>query len=375
MIRITLFSLLMVWCANGSAQSPDEVDQDVRAVLESGLSFLKERQSEDGGWHSQDYGSLKQGAALTTLVLYSLSHLSVETRDPYQDSIEAGFQFLKTGLEQSNYVTNPEGSEDYPVYCTAMLLVASERMNLAIGEEMKRSMVSYLIKSQVAESRGFDENDVEFGGWDVLGPNTQSGKTSGTNVSVTCYVIEALSFFENETKVQVALKNTQLWMERMVSRSSDGGFFFTPKLDSPNNKAGWSDPENRQPRSYGSATCDGLRILHSLGLTSEDQPVSEALEWLIQADSFDRVPGFQNDMGWAASLKFYYFASLAKSFSLLPENIVRAAKEVLAEELRQLQGEDGQWRNETALMREDDPIIATSFSIIALGLIQGDEKP
>ncbi len=372
MIRIITFILLTAVCVNLFGNQQIDADQQDKSVLEAGLQYLMQLQSKDGAWHSRHYGSLKQGAALTTLVLYSASHLSEETREPFKRQIDAGFEFLQAGIERSNFVTNPEGSEDYPVYCTAMLLVASERMDLPLSDQAKTGMVKYLIESQVAQSRGFVEDHVEFGGWDVLGPDTQLGKTSGTNVSVTCHVLEALAGFKDDVEVHAALEKAELWMQRMGSQATDGGFSFAPKSDSPNNKAGWSDEENRQPRSYGTATCDGLRILNYLGETQGSTPFDDAVNWLVKAESFSRVPGFEEESSWPASLKFYYFSGLAKNFSILPDQVVREAKECLARELEELQGNDGRWQNQAALMREDDPIIATSFAIMTLGLIQND---
>lgn len=346
-------------------------------VLQRGLQSLMKLQSEDGAWHSQHYGSMKQGAALTTLVLYSVSHLPPEVREPYQNQIAAAFEFLKPGLQESGFVVNPEGSEDYPVYCTAMLLVASEKLQLQVTDATKNRMVDYLIQSQITETRGFESDHVEYGGWDVLGPNTRAGKTSGTNVSVTCYVVEALEGFKKRSDVQSSLQLAENWMNRIVEKSTDGGFFFTLKLDSMNNKASWADDELLEPKSYGTATCDGLRILHHCGVDHADDRFGAAVNWLAQQDEVKSVPGFgeePNFQAWQLSLRFYYFSSLAKSLRWLPGESKEKVRAGLLDELSQLQQEDGLWQNEFDLMRENDPIIASSLAILAYGSLQSQNR-
>ena len=55
-------------------------------------------QAKDGGWHSQTYGQLKGGAALTTFVLDALSHAATEWRKKQSESIARGYEFLKAGF-------------------------------------------------------------------------------------------------------------------------------------------------------------------------------------------------------------------------------------------------------------------------------------
>lgn len=343
------------------------------SALQQGLQSLMEQQSEDGAWHSQHYGTMKQGAALTTLVLYSVSHVSPELREPYQAQIEAAFDFLKPGLDASGFVVNPEGSEDYPVYCTAMLLVACRKLELPLDQESQDRMVDYLIRSQVAETRGFDADHLEYGGWDVLGPDTRAGKTSGTNVSATCYVTEALNQFNDRDDVQNSLQRATRWLDRIAKRTSDGGFFFTPKLDSTNNKAGWMDDQFREPKSYGTATCDGLRIFDYCDNRDRNVRFEVAVQWLAKHQMAISVPGFgekPEEQGWQASLRFYYFSTLAKSLPMLPDDLAEDFQQSLSKEIAVLQREDGLWQNDAALMREDDPIIATSFAVQALGCVE-----
>jgi hypothetical protein len=353
-----------------SASVQETVPNDVLVI---GLRSLMNLQGDDGGWHSQHYGTLKQGAAMTTMVLYAVSHVPESIRDPFEEQIQKAFQFLQPGLQKSGFVTNAEGSQDYPVYCTAMLLVASEKLELELDEETQARMVAYLLDSQVAEGRGFEQQHPEYGGWDVLGPDTLDGKTSGTNVSATCYVAEALQLYNDQSKVIASLEQCQGWLDRIVAASADGGLFFAPKLDSMNNKARWTDEENQKPRSYGTATSDGLRIMKYCGVEADKDPWIEAQAWLAAHPDLEQVPGFgKDDTGWRLSLKFYYFATLAKTLPLLDSELAESFRVKLAKQLKAAQANSGLWQNQSALMREDDPIIATSFAVMALGLLESE---
>jgi hypothetical protein len=46
--------------------------------------------------------------------------------------------------------------------------------------------------------------------------------------------------------------------------------------------------------------------------------------------------------------------------------VLRKRKEILATELAKLQKPDGSWVNELNLVREDEPLVATSHALIAL---------
>jgi len=68
---------------------------------------------------------------------------------------------------------------------------------------------------------------------------------------------------------------------------------------------------------------------------------------------------------FGTAMRGYYRAASAEVFARLEgpsgwrESLVDA---VLAE-----QAEDGSWRNESPLQKEDDPLVATGFAVQALG--------
>jgi len=66
---------------------------------------------------------------------------------------------------------------------------------------------------------------------------------------------------------------------------------------------------------------------------------------------------------------YYYCASLARapgSLTAEGEDGPVAVKRLLADELLKRQRDDGSWANPAHAYREDDPITATSFALLAL---------
>jgi hypothetical protein len=87
----------------------------------------------------------------------------------------------------------------------------------------------------------------------------------------------------------------------------------------------------------------------------------------------DFVAGFEKapeSLGFKEGMRFYYFQGLARTLPLLPEGIAKQRRTGLIKVLLELQQKDGSWQNDSARMREDDPLIATCFALIALGRLQ-----
>jgi hypothetical protein len=101
----------------------------------------------------------------------------------------------------------------------------------------------------------------------------------------------------------------------------------------------------------------------------ENEPVAAAVKWLVDHAAVEIVPGFEDlpaELGWRDGLRFYYAQSLARVLHLLPEGVAQDRAERLAKWLIKEQSGAGSWKNESARMREDDPLIATPLVLTAL---------
>ena len=354
-------------------QKREQLVAGATALLQ-GLAFLVKAQAKDGGWHSQTYGQLKGGAALTTLVLDSLSHAPAEWRKKQAETFTRGYEFLTAGFAKRGTIACPDGSLDHPTYGAALWLLSRRRLQLDGEERNRQDLLAYLLGAQCAEERGFEKESPSYGGWDLLGLGDAHGVTTGTNVSVTCLVLEALAQElrldpkgKQSREIQGAIARAATWTH--LCQQKDGGFCFTPEPMSLNNKAEFKDRARNEPRSYGTATCDGIRALLACGIKADDQAVTKAAAWLAAHPSLELVPGFEGlppELGWQRGLRFYYYASLAKVLPVLPASDIALRRTALLEMLLKLPRRDGSYLNESDRMRENDPLIATGLGVVAL---------
>jgi hypothetical protein len=367
--------LLKLGCglAAGLALAPrapaDERDVAVDAAVKTGFAWLLAQQAEDGGWHSSAYGALKGGAAITSLVLYTVAQLPQALWESNADRWRRAFAFFAPGLEKRQTLAAADGSLDYPTYAVPMWLVASEQLKQPQPPALRKQLVEYLIAAQLCESRGFDSQQAVYGGWDFLGAADAQGITTGSSISVLAYAVEAIAA-SNHPSAAKALKRAADWLFRCQDACRDGGFAFTPEPMSLNNKAEFRDARQSRPRSYGSATVDGLRALLACGIEPSDQRVQQAVQWLAKHSGLEVVPGFDDlplELGWQRGLRYYYLAGLSRALPTLPaaERTQRASQ--IAKALVGEQKSDGNWQSDAPRMREDDPLIATCFVLTALG--------
>jgi hypothetical protein len=109
-------------------------------------------------------------------------------------------------------------------------------------------------------------------------------------------------------------------------------------------------------------------------LPKDDERVVAARTWLERHFSPLDHPGryARERLGDRPALYFYYCCSLSQAFRMLglqdvqtPVGKVRWAK-ALADELLKRQQPDGSWINPARAVREDEPVLASSFATIAL---------
>jgi hypothetical protein len=308
--------------------------------------YLWSQQAEDGGWHSRTYGLLRSGQSLTPFVLNAL--LQVPHEGP-ASAIDRAIAFLHRN-------TNNEGAVgkmdpllcDYPNYATALTVQALLRAHQPVSH-----LIDWLRKQQFTEAHGWKRDDAPYGAWGIGGEPRLAPNPGHVDLSMTRHVLQALAAAGVPASDPVFTR-ARVFVERC--QNPDGGFFFsTVVLDA--NKAG---QDGQQYRSYGTTTADGLLSLAAMGTPPDDDRFKSAHRWLAAHDSADGAPGFVGPayQRWTAGLRFYYAATAAEARnSCSPE---------MAANLKTTQHHDGSWRNPENLVKEDDPLIATPFALMAL---------
>jgi hypothetical protein len=170
------------------------------------------------------------------------------------------------------------------------------------------------------------------------------------------------------------------WIAGLQNLETDGGFFFHPEGKHLGNKAGWSDREQTRARSYGTCTADGLVALALLSARREQKTdrIEAAATWLAREAGVDAVPGFgfaPPEKGWEQGLRYYYLMALSSAITHFPDSKAFDLRKRTIAALVAEMNSGRYWKNESAKMREDDPIIATCFALTTLGRLSGLTPP
>ncbi len=315
-------------------------------------AWLWKQQREDGSWRSETYGLLKPGLSLTPFVLGAL--LGAGGSAPAR-SDERARRFLAEKTASDGALGCADlTAYDYPVYATSLAVLASPA-----GPDRERG-VAWLRVQQFTEANGWKREDPAYGGWGMGGPIREAPHPGHLDISKSRYALEALRA-GGAADGDPAFEKARVFLGRCQDEGS-GGFWFSPViLDA--NKAG---KEGEGFRPYGTATADGILALLACGAKPDEPRLALALRWLRDHHRTDVVPGIPPGVApyWETAMWFYYLAASSRVFARLggPDGWRERLRAVLAT----AQHPDGSYKADNPMMREDDPLIATSLAVLAL---------
>lgn len=346
-LALAFLFVLGVGPAPGASRPADE-------ALARAARFLWSKQGRDGGWHSGTYGLLRSGQSLTPFVLAALLEVPEDRVPRPAGAVRRAIGFIERHVDKEGALGRSDPDlQDYPNYATALGIQAL----LAAGTRGKvERMAACLERQQFNEALGWKPADAPYGAWGMGGPLRRPPHPGHVDLAMTRHVLAALHDAGVEGPARVRART---YLDRC--QNPDGGFYFSPVVPGAN-KAG---READRFRSYGTATADGILALLATGLSPSDSRVKSGLDWLLKHHRVDRVPGIPEeiDQEWESGMIFYYRAASARVFRKLP---AKGWREPLIKSLVPCQREDGGFLNRNFLMKEDDPLIATTFALIAL---------
>jgi hypothetical protein len=386
----------------GAQSSTDERTRLVAQIdtaLARGATFLAEQPDDDGYWRSDVYGLLKDGPSLTSLALWVLP-----SRNDFRAPRDRGFAAMRRVLKQDDGEWRVAEKLEYPVY-TASLMILADPLNVQKGGPAWLTVVR---EHQFNARNGWTKTDSFFGGWGytkVPPLKSADGKfispLDEPNLSATAFAVEAIhsAIWEQgaasgrtfEPEMQDAIyfvERCQNWRGTAPdsdARFNDGGFHFMLG-DAVRNKPGVAGTDSTGElrfRSYGSATADGVwpMLVTSRHLAHRQREVA-AIRWLVEHFNGVKHPGNypEDRRSLQPALDYYYVRALlraARDFRRAnpPEDATFRDNrwvERIARELLERQRADGSWRNPAVDVREDDPLIATSFALVALRECRND---
>ncbi len=353
------FLLLLVCTAKRSL--PDQIE----AAVARAADFLVAKQGADGSIRSPVYAYFKDGYALTPLVLAALFAAPAQGEAAYA----RGVDFIATMVVDGKLRDDVDAPR-YPLYSMAIGVLVLNRP----GNERQRTVRDALVRAlrgrQLVEENGWRPDAPSYGGWSYFDgvPNRPEDPDDQANLSATLYAVGALAL-AGVPPTDPALVRARAFVERC--QNADGGFLFAPAIPD-GNKAGVG-------RSYGSMTADGVRALLRLGVPPDDPRVARAAAWLERSFDPTRNPGDFVPVNEIRRDSSYYYWTWTAAHALrdldqgaerrsAPRRPPASWAAPLAEALLARQRADGSWANPASEMREDDPVVATSFATAALGV-------
>ncbi|MBL9133865.1 MAG: terpene cyclase/mutase family protein [Verrucomicrobiaceae bacterium] len=365
--------------SQAATQAPrhESLKQELRLSVERGLNFLRSKQNAQTGQWGEAEPVAITGLAITGFMLDP----GRKPGDPVPAEVEKATKYLVSQAK-------PDGSiaiKARATYNTAIALTALLMNNKPENEEIMLKARRYLVTRQLdLDGKGTADNPVDGG----IGYGEE--KATHADLSNTTFALEALYYAQSmlADKGDAAKKEPQLnfaaaigFIERCQNRpetnkspwvSKDpadaGGFIYNPtetrgaKVENPDGTISL--------RSYGSISYAGLLSFIYAGLDKNDDRVKAVIEWLQKNYTVTENPGL------GAQGLYYYYHTMSKALALADIDFIKTKdgklidwRADITQKLLNLQKGDGSWANGEGRWMESDPVLTTSYILMALGRI------
>ena len=345
-----------------------------RDAVQRGLAWLAARQKPDGSWSDTNF------PALTAFPLWAFSL----GEHPGKASIVSNAVSLVMGAVQPDggiYRKLPRAGGGLANYNTAICMTA-----LHVTGDPALAPVVRKARQFVAASQLLEGDDVYRGGF---GYDKETGRMY-TDLSDSVMAFEAMRLTQGaedtrpsgEKRVDINWQAATQFLGRVQNKEgagpdNAGGFVYRPdesKAGATTNAAGAV-----VLRAYGSMTYAGLLSLIFAEVSKDDPRPQAAFRWATEHWSLDENPGLGPEG------LYYFYNVMSKSLTLFGRDElpvrgraepVRWRDEVVRKlvALQQPDKDDasrGFWANKNNRWMESDPILVTSYTVIALETILG----
>ena len=357
--------------------SADINEVDLRESIRRGSQFLYNNQDATGWWSDPDL------PALTGLALVALKMAKAKDLDrKYESERMRAYDYL-TSLVKPDGTIHAGRLINYNTACSLMAFSVIENDRY---QSIIRKARASIANSQIDLGEKGKLDNPHDGG---VGYNS---KYDHSDMNNTLMAVEAMRMSEmalrgseksaNRPVVDLdwkALEHFLASCQNLPERSNNpnlsknvqdrGGFIYHPG----ESKAGEVVDEKSKRvalRSYGSISYAGMMSFAYARIGKDDERVKAVMAWLGDNYTLEENPG----MGQEGL--YYYFHLMAKSLSAQGVDKLKVAdgrlvnwKRDLAKRLVSLQNPDGSWKNSNKRWMEGDPILTTSYVLVALSLL------
>ena len=347
---------------------------EIQLSIDKGLAFLKTQQQADGSWSATE----PNHPALTAMPLVAFQ------REPSGRYFKEQPDFMKKGYAFLRSKAHADGgvyTKGLANYNTSVALLALLNTGDPQDEPLIKSAHDFLVGQQAVNMPnpalnggiGYGPNGTEHGNPDL--DNTMAALEALRAYKAARPAVEVAAGKDLNWDAAIAFvtrcqnlpsANKEAWASE--DPANKGGFVYFPG----NSKAGEMDlPNGRKAlRSYGTMSYAGLLSFIYADLKKDDPRVTAALDWLKSNYTLDENPGLQHQG------LYYYFNLMTKGLSAAGVNELQLAdgKKVnwindVALKLINLQKQDGSWVNDNGRWMEKDPVLVTSYSVMALEIL------
>jgi len=338
---------------SGAKLDDEALKGEILAAIDRGLEWIRTK----GDFDDKPIGMI--GLAATAFL-----------RHPQKKYTES--DFVKDTLKLIVSLQNPDGSiydenvqPALPNYNTSISLMALS----STGNPDKYADVIKAAQNYVTGIQVGDENSPYYGGIGY-GSDPTSRDLSNLNIALQGLkesgVPEDNEVWDKAIQFIQRCQNNSETNPRTTLVGNDGGFIYTPAGVSEKMSKAELDAEGI-PRSYASMTYAGLLSFIYANVDKNDKRVKAAIKWI--EDHYT----LEENYGMDKQGLYYNYHTMAKALAVYGEPTITDAKNIphnwyqeLAEQLLSLQNPEGYWQNEEDRWFERDPVLVTSYAILAL---------
>jgi squalene-hopene/tetraprenyl-beta-curcumene cyclase len=362
----------------------------VRAMIDSGVAFLKSRQKPDGSWTEAGEPPAITALALRALVK-ELGNADPAVRRGYENLLS--FQVEDGGIYRDLLA-------NYNTAIALSTLTAANDPSLKPNIDRATAFLKGLQWTPDTRPQFVDEkeantdkqvvqgiDDPYYGGFGYGGRSRGAGRPDLSNLHIALEALHDAGVDPADPVFQralVFLSRTQNFSETNDQpwAGNDGGFIYGPSADRRGESFAGEfvdDAGERRLRSYGSMTYAGLKSFIYAGLTKDDPRVRAAFAWVSDNFTVTENPG----MKFAGPDKaqdglYYYFHTLARTLNVVDEPTLKTGdgtsvdwRTALINKLESAQADDGSWTGGKKWM-ENNATLVTAYVVLALQEVRED---